>query len=242
MPTRAALIVVAAGSGERFSSEGNKVYTNLAGRPVLSYALEASRTGNETIGLVVIVAKKDDISVASEIANDMVPNIPFRIVTGGATRQESEYAGLEAVADDIADSGLDVVAIHDAARPFLTRNLLETIVQTAADRGGAVPGLEPTDAMWAIEEGERPQPIDKRSIRAVQTPQAFSAAPLLTAYRSAAADGFMGPDTAATVVRYTDLDIAIVPGDARNIKITHPDDVHHARHLVRDWAAAQWLT
>lgn len=241
MSIRAAFIALAAGSGQRFEGPDNKVYSDLGGRTLLGYSLEAA-AGTPLITRVVVVARADDIALAEAVAAGSLGGVPYVVTGGGDTRQDSELAGLEALAEPIDSGEVEIVAIHDGARPFLTSPLLSDVVEAAHAAGGAVPGLVPTDAIWTTAGSTAPGPLDKAGLRAVQTPQAFDAGALLTAYRAAAADGFSGADTAATVARYSDLAIRFVPGDPRNTKVTFADDLEHALLEAGRWSAAGWLS
>jgi len=240
MPARAAFIVLAAGSSHRF--DGNdKVFAELGGRPVLGYALEAAQHST-SVSHVVVVCNADQQERVWDIAATELTTVGCDVVSGGSTRQGSEVSGLEALSSLIGAEEIDVVAIHDGARPFATAALIDDLVETALRTGTAVPGLEPTDAIWSIDEHGELLATEKRRLRAVQTPQACIAKPLLDAYRAAAEDGFDGADTAATIAAYAGLPITIVDGDPRNIKITFPDDLERAQPLAAHWRSAAWLS
>ena len=120
---------------------------------------------------------------------------------------------------------LDVVAIHDGARPLAPPALFEATIAAAREHGGAIPCVR-LPGLLALDGRELPPELD-----GVQTPQAFRAADLLAAYAHAEADGFDGTDTAACWSRYTDLPVAAVPSSPRNLKITFPEDLELALRL-----------
>jgi 2-C-methyl-D-erythritol 4-phosphate cytidylyltransferase len=106
------------------------------------------------------------------------------------------------------------------------------VLAAALSRGAAVPGV-PVENVLAVDDAGRLLPGDGERLVSIQTPQAFRAAPLLDAYEAAARDGFAGTDTAASIERYTDLEVAVVPGEPGNLKITFADDLLIAERLLR---------
>lgn len=226
----AAAVVLAGGSGSRLGAAGNKVYLPLAGRPLLSWALDAFADA-PSIGRLVLVARPADRPYAQDAA-DRVTGRPVEIVAGGATRHGSEWAALRHLAAAIRSGEVDVVAIHDGARPVTGRRLVEDTVAAARVHGAAVPGVPLPDAgVLRPGEGVRPEPADRRLVR-VQTPQAFRAELLLDAYDRAERDGFTGTDTAACVERYAGIAVHCLPGDPRNVKVTYPRDLPLAERLL----------
>jgi 2-C-methyl-D-erythritol 4-phosphate cytidylyltransferase len=223
MPSAAA-VVLAGGSGTRVGAEGNKVYLPLAGRPLLSWALDAFAQA-PSIGRLVLVARPADRPYAREAA-DAVTGHRVEIVAGGATRHGSEWAALRLLASAIRAGDLDVVAIHDGARPVVDRQLIEDAVAAARTYGAAVPGVPLTDV---ARDGLHP--VEGTLVR-VQTPQAFRADLLLDAYERAEVDCFAGTDTAACVERYAGVPVHCIPGDPRNLKVTYRSDLAVAERLL----------
>jgi 2-C-methyl-D-erythritol 4-phosphate cytidylyltransferase len=123
------------------------------------------------------------------------------------------------------------VLIHDAARPLAGRDMFDTALSVAREFGGAIPALTITDV---VEQG--PAGVESTSGRGrlvrVQTPQAFRAGPLLSAYRAAAADGFEGTDTSSCIEKFTDVDVRTFDGEERNLKVTYAHDIAVAEHLL----------
>jgi 2-C-methyl-D-erythritol 4-phosphate cytidylyltransferase len=228
MPSAAA-VVLAGGSGTRIGAEGNadvnKVYLPLAGRPLLSWALDAFAQA-PSIGRLVLVARPADRPYAQQAA-DAVTGLRVEIVAGGATRHGSEWAALRLLAPAIRAGELDVVAIHDGARPVVAERLIEDTVAAAREHGAVVPGVPLADV---TDAGLRP--VAGTLVR-VQTPQAFRAGLLLDAYERAEVDGFAGTDTAACVERYAGVPVHCVPGDPRNVKVTYRADLALAERLLR---------
>ncbi len=218
---RTAVVLLAAGSGSRVGAEVNKVLLPLAGRPVLAWSVRTV-AGLPYVDRVVVVHRPDDVTEVAALARGA------RLVEGGPTRHASEWNALQVLAPDIDAGEVDVVAIHDTARPLAGTDLFDAVVAAAQEHGGAIP-VRAQPGLLAATPGTTPR---TGPLVAVQTPQAFRAVDLLAAYRSADRDGFEGTDTAACVERYTDLTVWGVPSPATNLKITFPEDVDLAERLL----------
>jgi 2-C-methyl-D-erythritol 4-phosphate cytidylyltransferase len=229
----AAAVVLAGGSGTRVGAGRNKVYLPLGGRPVLAWSLETFG-GMPGIGPVVLVVRAED----REDAATLVAGTDVEVVTGGGTRQESELAALRHLAPRIADGSVDVVLLHDGARPLAGRTLAAEVLRVAREAGGAVPGLHRDDlAAIADDRDDTLRGPAPDALVAVQTPQAFRAAPLLAAYEEAARHGFAGTDTASCMERFAPgVAIRWVPGEERNFKITYAHDLVAAEHALQHGA------
>ena len=207
-----ALILVAAGRGERAGGDVTKQYRSLAARPLLSHTLHnASRTGVFTRTVLVVAA--DDAR-----ASALAPNAT--LVHGGATRTDSVRAGLEALRDDPPE----VVMIHDAARPFLDAALVQPLLDALATHQGAVPALPIVDAL----KSDSFDPVDRDALHRVQTPQAFRYPDIMAAFD--AFDGSAHDDIA--VAKDAGLSLAFTPGSERNFKVTFPEDFAKAEAML----------
>jgi 2-C-methyl-D-erythritol 4-phosphate cytidylyltransferase len=216
-------IVLAAGSGTRVGNSRNKVYLPLAGRRIVTWSLELFRK-TPGIGRLVLVVRDEDRELAEEILDRELPGVPVELVTGGETRHESEYRALLHLAEEIDRGEIDVVLVHDAARPLAPARIVEEVLATAIRTGSAIPAL-PLEDVAGVDEAGRMSGAGRSDMVRVQTPQAFRSGPLLAAYRAAAVDGFTGTDTASCLERYEGIPVHVVPGDPRNIKVTYADDL-----------------
>jgi 2-C-methyl-D-erythritol 4-phosphate cytidylyltransferase len=223
-------IVLAAGSGTRVGNSRNKVYLPLAGRRIVTWSLELLARIPD-IDRLVLVVRDDDRELASEILERELPGVPVDLVTGGETRHESEYRALLHLADEIREGAIDVVLVHDAARPLAPTRIVEEVLATAVRTGSAIPAL-PVDDVVGVDEAGRVSQAERTGMVRVQTPQAFRSGPLLAAYQAAAGDGFTGTDTAACVERYEGVPVQVVAGDPRNIKVTYADDLFTAELIL----------
>lgn len=230
-----AAVVLAGGSGTRAGTGVNKVYVPVAGRPVLAHAL-VSPLACPFVRRVVVVVRAGDEELAARIVRSL-GDPRLEVTTGGTTRSASEVAGLDALSGDVAAGDIVVVAVHDGARPLASPALWTAVVTAAAARGGAVPVLPLRERLYETAPGGLRE-LDSDTLVRVQTPQAFLAAPLDAAFRRAAAAGFAGPDTAATVERFSDLVVAAVPGEPGNLKVTFGGDLARVENLLADGGVA----
>ena len=235
-------ILLAGGSGTRLGAGDNKAYLELEGHPLIAWSLSAFERC-DLIDDVVLVTRPEDEPRARYAAAQIGAEKLRAVVAGGATRHESEQAGLDAIADDIEAGIVTLVAIHDAARPFVSGALLRRLLTTAAERGGSVPGM-PVGAPFLVRTagdstGTRSSAgaslVNTSVLRRMQTPQAFHAAGLLDAYRAATAVGFHGVDTAETVEHHGELTVVVVEGDPDNRKVTYVDDLSAATVRAATW-------
>lgn len=217
MPT--AVVVLAAGSGSRVGAAVNKVLLSLGDRPVLAWSVRDALALPDVRRVVLVVRDGEQ----DEVAEALAPHLGDRevaLVVGGETRHASEWAALRVLAADIRAGDVDVVAIHDGARPLAGAPLFAAVIDAARTHGGAIP-VAPLAGL-VRRDGED---LPGGDLAGVQTPQAFRAPELLSAYEQAASDGFEGTDTAGCVARYGTVRVAAVAGSSHNLKITFPEDV-----------------
>jgi 2-C-methyl-D-erythritol 4-phosphate cytidylyltransferase len=221
---RTAVVVLAAGSGSRFGHSTNKVWLPLSGRRIISRSLVNAAKPFKKARLVLVI-HPDDEAMAKEVLAREVPQLKVEIVYGGATRHESEYQALIHLKSGIDSGEIDVVLIHDGARPLATPALFKEIAQTATEHGGAIPTITVEPIEMDIKQSV---PVVR-----VQTPQGFIAKELLVAYLKAAEDSFTGTDTGACIERYfPTIKTHSVTGEPTNVKITYPQDLAIAEHVL----------
>jgi 2-C-methyl-D-erythritol 4-phosphate cytidylyltransferase/2-C-methyl-D-erythritol 2,4-cyclodiphosphate synthase len=225
--TRCTALIVAAGRGSRFGSPVPKQYASLGGKSVLRRTIEAFQASRSIDGIRVVIAAGDEAMFAqATMGCGLLPP-----VGGGASRQQSVLHGLEALA---AAEAPDLVAIHDAARPFIRPDEIEACVAAAAASGidGAVLGIPLADTLKKVgEDGTITETLPRSRLWRAQTPQVFRFRPLLAAHRAAASlaldDATALTDDAAVAER-AGMKIVMVPGTERNAKITTADDLARA--------------
>jgi 2-C-methyl-D-erythritol 4-phosphate cytidylyltransferase len=214
----AVLAILAAGSSSRAGLD--KVLADLGGHPVLIWSLQAGQAAG-CFHEIVVVAPADKVAAVTAVTRGFAG---VRVVAGGATRTASSWAALDAVSD------ADVIAIHDAARPFVPPSLLHRCVGIAEAEGSAVAGLPLADTVRrANEAGASREEIERDGLWAAQTPQVFRR-DLLEKARAAAGDRSFSDDAAAVIA--AGLSVKMVPGERRNLKITTFEDLGYARELV----------
>jgi 2-C-methyl-D-erythritol 4-phosphate cytidylyltransferase len=226
-----AAIVLAGGSGVRIGGGRNKAYLPLGERTVVGLSLN-TMAAVRGVRRLILVVRAEDIGLAERTIETEVPHssVPVEFVRGGESRHASEERALDHLAPAIHHGNIDLVLVHDAARPLCSPRLVAELVRAAGEHGGAVPGL-PADDLVQVDGDGNFVPLLGHHIR-VQTPQVFAAKQLLAAYRQAAEVGFEGTDTAACLERFSSLRIQHVPGEEANFKITYPRDLYIANQFV----------
>jgi 2-C-methyl-D-erythritol 4-phosphate cytidylyltransferase len=233
---RAAVVVLAAGSGTRVGAEVNKVLLPLAGIPVVARSVCTACQVPGVTHVVLVVRDGEQDAVREAVEEHLSESGPVvTMVTGGATRHRSEWAALAHLAPVIEAGEIDVVAMHDAARPLARAGLYEAVLEAAARTGGAIPVVRLPDL---VSDDGRALPDDPstgagRRLVGVQTPQAFGAGELLAAHRRAEAEGFEATDTAGILAAFTEVEVAAVDSDEGNLKLTVAEDFRVAEALLR---------
>ena len=208
-----AAIVVAAGQGLRAGQPLPKQFAPWRGKPVLRHSVEALASAGATPIIVAIPRGAEAIAAAA-----LAGTAGVRFITGGATRQESVRAGLEALADSAPQS----VLIHDAARPTLPLAVIDRLIAALASCPGAIPVLPVVDSMVHVDGDVMGAPARREALRRAQTPQAFRYAAILAAHRDWAGAPNAGDD--AQVAAAAGLEIALVDGDEALHKLTFASD------------------
>ncbi|MDX6300415.1 MAG: hypothetical protein QOF53_1629 [Nocardioidaceae bacterium] len=228
--------MLAAGEGTRVGRDSNKVLLPLAGRRVFTWSIRWAHSLPQVAQVVLVIREADREPVLAALAREL-PEVNVAVVVGGSSRHESEWRALQALATSIEEGHTDVVVIHDAARPLAGAEVFRDVIEAAHLYGGALPVRDQPALTSLAEARDADHGAELRRTVAVQTPQAFRAGPLLEAYARASEDRFVGTDTASCVERYAEVAVHCVPGDARNIKITFPEDLFLAERLL---AKAGW--
>ena len=221
MVSSVAAVVVAAGRGLRAGGAVPKQYRSLAAGSAIRLALSAF-TEHEEIGAVQTVIHPDDTDRFAHACHglDFLPP-----VAGGATRQASVLAGLEA----LCDRDPEIVLVHDAARPFASKALISRSIEAARRSGAAIPALMVTDTIKAVDAaGVVVETLDRTQLRTVQTPQAFVFKTLLAAHRRAAAEGIDSFSDDAALAEWAGLTVTAFEGESSNVKLTSADDFARA--------------
>jgi len=218
-------IIAAGGRGTRFNSDRPKQFLELLGKPIIIHTLERFEQC-AAIDEIVLVLPAEELNVFVPIAEAAKFTKLKKIVVGGATRAESVKKGLDAI-----DGATEIVAVHDGARPLVSAREITKVVERAAETGAACLVAHVTDTVKTVENGSITATVDRANLRRALTPQAFRYDILRRAFDGAD----LGEDVTdeCSLVERLGIEIAAVDGDARNIKITRPEDIVVAEaHLV----------
>ncbi len=222
-------IIVAAGRGVRFGKPYNKVFHPLDGESILTRCLSALTKANAYDGIVLVISQQDEEAYRELTSREGPYPLVRKIVFGGDTRQESVMNGLAALPGETK-----LVAIHDAARPFVSTALIRTLNEAAAREGAAIPATPMTDTVKVMHsEGYAVQTPDRSTLCAVQTPQVFDLEKLMYAHRRAAEDHFPATDDASIYERYIGrVKVVMTPDCQENIKVTVQKDIRSAAFVM----------
>lgn len=223
-----ALIIPAAGKGERLGGEIPKPYIKVAGKTILEYTLLKFRdvTG---LGEVIVSTSIEYVDATKELLSRVFPNLNYTVVEGGEERQDSIRNALEKISDK---TGL--IAVHDAVRPFVSKEEIENCIVEASRSGGAVLAIPARDTIKVARQNlEIIETPNRKNLWQAQTPQVFWAALLREAYQYAAENNFLGSDDSCLVEEIGGK-VVLVKGSSKNFKITHPYDLDMARYLIEE--------
>lgn len=227
---RATAIVLAAGEGLRVGGETAKSYLPIGGRPLVLRTLDRMFSAASVENVILVVAAGQEERVESMLRADAaLKNCPWRVRSGGATRQQSARRGLEQVGSDA-----DIVVIHDGARPFVSPALIDRCVDAAVEKSAVVVGLPVRDTIKAVSREHWVQATHERSaLWEIQTPQVFRRELIVAAHEKAERDGARVTDDAMVVER-TGAPVYVLEGERSNFKITVPEDFWLAEMMVRE--------
>jgi 2-C-methyl-D-erythritol 4-phosphate cytidylyltransferase len=218
------VIIPAGGSGTRFGGQIPKQFHLLAGKPLLQHVIERFLADQEVVKIIVPVVE------AALPGVDRSPVARVQFVAGGTTRLQSVTRGFEAATEDY-----DVVAIHDAVRPFFRFATFHAVVDAAQEIGAAFPAIPITDTIHVMNaDGTIVKTLDRKTLAAAQTPQCFRMDVLRDVLQRATAAGDDGTDEAGLAARYGHK-VKAIAGDPTNVKITRPDDLSMAETHFEEW-------
>ena len=230
--TRIAAILPAAGLGTRMGAETPKQFLELDGLPLGIFTLRRLAACAEISEFLIATLAEEEAHLKERIAGEKLGR-PVRVVIGGGTRQESVGKALAQVADNV-----EIVLVHDAVRPLVTREQTERVLAATREHGAAIVGIPALDTVKEVKRTSVPgdvalitATIPRERIVLAQTPQAFRANLLRDAYELAGRDDFNASDEAGLVERLGH-DVYVVAGSARNLKVTRPGDMELARFYL----------
>jgi len=237
---KVAVILPAAGLGTRMgrpsperAGTSRKQFMLLEGSPILLHTIRKF-VSCPSVTEIVVALRKDDVPWVETMLAAERPPKPVRLVEGGGTRQQSVENALERLGPDI-----DLVAVHDAVRPFIEPAVIERAVREAAESGAAIVGIVPVDTIKQVRRNKIHGTLPRDRLVLAQTPQVFRHALLRRAFDKAREDGFVGTDESSLVERLEQVEVSVVAGSDRNIKITKPSDMYLARLFLAEEAVGK---
>lgn len=202
----------------------NKLLLELNGVPVLIHTLKVFEEDDACLGIILAANPQDETEIMAILKQYNVTKV-ISLVPGGEERQHSIYNALKTVKTD------GIILVHDAARPFIRTEQIHRLIKKAEETGAAIIGVPAKDTMKKVLDGVVVETVDRSSLWAVQTPQAFRVSLLRKAYDQAEQDHYLGTDDASLVERL-DYPVAMVQGDYDNIKLTTPEDLYFAKAIL----------
>jgi 2-C-methyl-D-erythritol 4-phosphate cytidylyltransferase len=221
-------IIAAAGQGTRLAGKTPKQFLELAGVPIIFHTLKAFEQCEVIEEIIVVIPTQDSAGFLS-FANKYNLRKLAKVVPGGATRAESVLRGLEAVREVTAE----IIAVHDAVRPFVTPDEITRTVEAARLEGAAILVSTPVDTMKEVRDGMVVRTLKRAELRNALTPQCFRYKLLRHAYDQTDVSDPELTDESSLVERLR-VRIATVEGSARNIKITRPEDLTLAEAMLKE--------
>lgn len=220
------VVIPAAGVGKRMNAGMNKQFIKLNDVPVIIHTLTVFEQDLFCKGIILVVNENDKESFSSLLREHHISKVE-ELVIGGKERQDSVYNGLRRL-----KNFTDIVLVHDGARPFVTIEKIHELIEKAFDCGAAILAVPVKDTIKKVTNGFVDETVERSSLWAVQTPQAFRMPILMEAYETASQQTFIGTDEASLVERI-DKPIAVVMGDYENIKLTTQEDLLYGESILK---------
>jgi 2-C-methyl-D-erythritol 4-phosphate cytidylyltransferase len=224
------VILPAAGLGTRMgrtppesAGTSRKQFMLLDGAPILLHTIRKFFSC-PSVSEIVVALRAEDMPWVREFLEKEPAAKPVRLVEGGDSRQQSVENALASL-----DPSTDIVAVHDAVRPFIDVATIEKVIAEAAKAGAAIVGIVPVDTVKQVHLNKVRATLARERLMLTQTPQVFRYALIKQAFEKAREDGFTGTDESSLVERLEQVEVNVVPGSDRNIKITKPTDMELAR-------------
>lgn len=227
---KVSVIIPAAGLGTRMGRSApekagisRKQFMLLNGSPILLHTIRKF-VSCPPVTEIVVALRAEDLLWAQELFSGQGFAKTVRAVQGGETRQQSVENALATISDETK-----LVAVHDAVRPFIELEVIERVIREANDTGAAIVGIVPVDTVKQVHRNKVRATLPRERLVLTQTPQVFQLELLRQAFEKAREDLFIGTDESSLVERLEQVEVSVVPGTDRNIKITKPADMDLAR-------------
>ncbi|MCL9638030.1 2-C-methyl-D-erythritol 4-phosphate cytidylyltransferase [Bacillus zanthoxyli] len=218
------IIVLAAGQGKRMKAGRNKQFLTIQNVPLIIHTLKKFEQDPWCSGIVLVVNEKE-VSIFEELLTEYPIQKVQSLTVGGDERQHSVYNGLKSLKQ------AQMVLIHDGARPFVQQNTIHELVEKAASDKAAVLAVPVKDTIKRVEQGTVIETVERSSLWAIQTPQAFLFDVVMDAHEKAKTNEYLGTDD-ASLVEKAGQKVSIVEGNYDNIKLTTPEDLLYAEAIL----------
>jgi 2-C-methyl-D-erythritol 4-phosphate cytidylyltransferase len=232
---KVSVILPAAGLGTRMgravpekAGTSRKQFMLLEGSPILLHTIRKF-VSSPAVSEIVVALRAEDLEWVRDLLERETFAKPVRLVEGGDSRQDSVENALATLTP-----GTELVAVHDAVRPFIEHSVLEKVFAEAQETGAAIVGIVPVDTVKQVHRNKIRQTIPRERLILAQTPQVFRFELLKQAFAKAREDGFAGTDESSLVERLEQVEVSVIPGSDRNIKITKPSDMDLARLFLAE--------
>ncbi|WP_307257686.1 2-C-methyl-D-erythritol 4-phosphate cytidylyltransferase [Oikeobacillus pervagus] len=219
------VIIPAAGQGKRMKAGKNKLFIELNRKPIIIHTLEVFEVDPRCEGITLVVHQNEMEEFTHLLKSYHITKVKS-LTIGGKERHHSVFNGLIHLQNE------EIVLVHDGARPFIKQEIIHRLVDCAMKSGAAIVAVPVKDTIKKVKEGQIEGTIDRSSLWAAQTPQAFNVSILLDAYKKANDEQYIGTDEASLVERLS-LAVEIVEGDYDNIKLTTPEDLFFAEAIMK---------
>lgn len=200
-----------------------KQFMLLNNSPILIHTIRKF-AASDLVNEIIVALREEDEAWANELFRRELPAQAVRTVIGGETRQQSVENALASVKE-----GTELVAVHDAVRPFVESEIIDKVIREAAETGAAIVGIVPVDTVKQVHRNKVRATLPRERLILTQTPQVFRLDLLRRAFEKAREDLFLGTDESSLVERLEQVEVSVVLGTDRNIKITKPSDMELAR-------------
>ena len=219
------VIIPAAGQGKRMKASKNKLWIELDNSPIIAHTLRVFETDKycKKIILPINPAEKEEFQ---KLIQGLALPVPIQLVNGGTERQYSVCSGLEVLSEKA-----EIVLVHDGARPFINHSMINKLIADASQSGASVLAVPVKDTIKQVKDHHVEKTIDRSSLWAIQTPQAFRVSLLKEAHEAAVSANYLGTDD-ASLVEQIGKRVAITEGNYDNIKITTPEDLYFAEAIL----------
>lgn len=218
------VIIPAAGQGKRMGAGKNKLFIELRGLPIIVHTLKVFENDHRCAGIILVIHPEEKMEFQQLLQKHDIKKV-LSLVAGGKERQQSVYHGLKEVTTD------GIVLVHDGARPFIHPTMISELLTATEKDGAAVVAVPVKDTIKKVRNKTVLETIERSSLWAIQTPQAFRVSLLLTAHKEAEKNAFQGTDD-ASLVEQLGIGVTVVEGTYDNIKLTTPEDLYFAEAIL----------